>query len=410
MPPHSASMSVSDGMRGPLGDLGGGGAGTKAESRSSVPMSIASLDSLVAEPNLSPGLSSYTARLSPGGVPLRPPRLGLDLQLPDPWAAAATVASPSEVDVEVLRPASGFPWSAGTPSDRPELVSAFSSSSHTTSATPGRLLSPHSRMPDRPASTFSTLSATTTRSGNSTLSYILDPPQIITPGGKQGLKRVEVIGSRQAGLVTLAGSSNNSQATTPTFTTTPNVDPFADPLTPPLTTSTRFSSSAVGGQPLSPFDRPLSDVTDMSRRSGATESSFISNRWTGSSDARASGATRIESEGMDYLMNLDSPGSPGRITSNHALPSDAVLVDMEDEEGGRASPLPSPFLPFAGQRPTPSLHPLAASLSSNSLHSHYAYQPDRIISTDMSSIRSGFGDLENIPFQLGFPGEMQWDQ
>lgn len=431
MPPHSASLSVEDANRGPLGEIDGNS--KLVGVRSSVPVSIGSMDSAddhyIDLPVLPIALSSHHPRQSPvGAAPARPPRLpGLDLQLPPPSSG-----QPSSELTETLRPGSGFAWSNPTSSSaRPGLTSAFSSSQTTTNN--DNRLAPFSR-DSRPISTFSTLSAGTSRSGNSTMSYILDPPRIITPSNAQGLRRVEVLGSRQAGLVTLVGS--NSHPVTPTSASllSPGSDtpflspnPFADPS--PSTSSfvrsnsTRFSSSAVGGgTPLSSHyedDRPDSvSVASMSARD-----SFNSDpaRWTGSSEDRVVGV-----EDGEYI---ESPGSPGALTTKGsrsnlmssrtsiattAMPGSPVrssvvhgiqpsprspVFPLPPLRTSLSSPLPAPFLPFAGQRPSiGSTRSTAGSTNPTS---------QRVTSANLSlrTVRSGFGSgLDGIPFQLGFPG------
>lgn len=471
MPPHSASLSVEDSLRGPLGELDGArnvrtGVAGQGRVRSSVPMSIdsrrdsleAHYDELPALPSaLSPSSPHYGARLSPGGIPLRPSRSGLDLQLPEPGSTPGPLKE--------ARPQSGFPWS------RPPLVSGFSTSSPI--SPDGQLLSPKPNFikETRPISTFSINSVGTSRSGNSTMSYILDPPQIITPANPQGLRRVEVMGSRQhAGLVTLPGSNPISPnpvtpismitLTTPSNTTSTNpVDPFADPNTLTIVTNTtsdtvtplsaRFSSSAVGGSPLSPLfqehSRPNSNITDVSyNRNSDVEESYRNDpqRWTNSTQATDAGG--------EYINIGISPGSPGLLTmggnsaSNEpwnrssirsslgsvattpsitSSPHTAITITsspitsslplVHNRETDNTSPLPAPFLPFANQKPTPSLSdPSRLSVSSATTPSR---TKNRIDSSEVS-IREGFGSgfstgtegggLGDIPFQLGFPGRM----
>lgn len=72
------------------------------------------------------------------------------------------------------------------------------------------------------------------------MSYILDPPQIITPVNAQGLKRVEVMGRGQAGLVKISGSGAGSipgspavdGIHSPTLSSTAGASTASSPTTP----------------------------------------------------------------------------------------------------------------------------------------------------------------------------------
>ncbi|KAI5480782.1 membrane anchor Opy2, N-terminal domain containing protein [Pseudohyphozyma bogoriensis] len=334
IPPHSSSMAVEDASRGAYGELLSDSA--LAGSRRSIPTSMASRDSLALAgadeiiinplpPVLSPDSPIIPINAStPGGAPIRPPRSpGLDLQLPKKAnPTTSPLASPQGSANVTLRPLSSFPWSSASPSpggtslspgatpSPPATSSRFSMATRRTSdnsylSAPGspRGLSVDghgSTSQQHHLSTLSTISSSTNRSAGSTMSYILDPPQIITPVNAAGLRRVEVVGREQAGLVRIPGSSVSDTPPLPTPTsidstlsspTTPKAlskqqatapadeDPFAD--------NARFSTGAMTSVPLGPTHaRTTSEGTIKTEQGYATDLGFKSgdtSRWTNSS-------------------------------------------------------------------------------------------------------------------------------
>jgi len=258
IPPHSSSLSVDDAQRGAYGQHQPSPSSPRdrqsalppprsSMNRISIPTSMASRDSLALAggelielnplpPVLIPDQPSNPHGTMSNGAPIRPPRSpGLDLQLPkssSPLASSPPINSPYDITTSsssTSRPRSGFP---------------FSPSSPTTSTTPNahQLLPPTSRGmsflhdPSRSGSNsaqsnhLSMMSSITSRSGNSTMSYILDPPQIITPvsGGSGGVKRVEF---QQAKAHKLGGGGGggggNNNSNSPTSPLATN-DPFSD--------------------------------------------------------------------------------------------------------------------------------------------------------------------------------------
>ena len=341
----------------------------------------------------------------------------------------------------------------------------------------------------------------------------LDPPQIITPVNAQGLRRVEVLGRGQAGLVRIGGSGLTSAPTTPAPPLTGNADVDSDvrsPTTPkafaaqqakemnpfsdeasvtPL--SARFS--AVGGSASAPLSPTSSHTRSESQDTvTSTEPGYATtdeSRWTASTSAThgedtgararpltsesqwsegmsrrdttstmgGEGMERAESRGSyasfastgteqsvldgipfmaaptivvpsnlsresflddepprSPLFPMPPPRSPSFIGSPSS-PSSSFVPESEHRDStysydttysdnsvappavptanpsildldADTSPLPSPFLPFAGQRPTP------------------AEGGGRERESAAISVRSGFGSgLSQIPFQLGFP-------
>ncbi|KAK4048320.1 hypothetical protein OIV83_004842 [Microbotryomycetes sp. JL201] len=232
IPPHSRSTAVEDADRGAYGEILSDSAAAmsrpppRVPARISVPTSMASRDSLVLSggdlidlhplpPVLTPGSPVVPIGASSNGAPIRPPRSpGLDLQLPSPTTSNSAKSSrDSRIGLD-LRPVS-MSGRSGSPST---LLSSGG-------ATAGSPIERTSHL-----STISNLSAATSRSGSSTMSYILDPPQIITPVNAQGLKRVEVLGPRQAGLVRIPGSAAGSSASSPA------------PMSPPMSAFGSFST------------------------------------------------------------------------------------------------------------------------------------------------------------------------
>lgn len=85
------------------------------------------------------------------------------------------------------------------------------------------------------------------------MSYILDPPQIITPVNAQGLRRVDIVGRGQAGLVRLGGAQ-----TTPTVTAATTPDSQSTVSSP--TSETTFGGAPPAlGEPIL-HDDPFSDA------------------------------------------------------------------------------------------------------------------------------------------------------
>lgn len=252
-------------------------------------------------PVLTPGSPIVPLSASSKGGPIRPPRSpGLDLQLPKSNSSSSPLASPATPGSA----RTSFPWSAPPPipsqtapsSSHFSLATRRSSTNSylTVAGSAGQRdprLSDPSMSQNHHLSTLSTISSSSNRSTGSTLSYILDHPQIITPVNPQALRRVEVLGRGQAGLVRIPGSgpptaaiplssaiipSSASSPTTPkalasqasTFgqqqQMAPRIsaDPFADDKAILSPSNARFS---VGGMTASPSDlahvRQRSDET-----------------------------------------------------------------------------------------------------------------------------------------------------
>lgn len=421
--------------------------------RNSIPVSMASRDStdLMSGP-LSP-LDSPTVppvASTPGGAPIRPIRSpGLDLELPTP--------SPPTSPHRGFRPVSGFPWDPPSPNQL---------------GVPGR----ESRGPSRDLSrkeshlsTYSTMSTSTTRSGNSTLSYILDPPQIITPVNAQGLRRVEVLGRGQAGLVRIGGSSAGTTPNTPApmtgvsytnsdSSTTPvalkafgtqqlAVNPFSDDASV-SPASERFSVGNIASPAItidsqhdaSQYSYPQGSrrdtVSTLNAEDGKTDSESRMSYASSRSELSELGGFATVQPGGPRSPPLRSPlfpmppqRSPDRndsslpspsLSSNSPVTGDSSYTFQPESshkpmsmntppptflDGPPSpddSPLPTPFLPFAGQRPE------STASSSRNSHTYDTTNPntprfDRVQSQAIS-VRSGFGSgLSQIPFQLGFP-------
>ncbi|KAK4051087.1 hypothetical protein OIO90_004827 [Microbotryomycetes sp. JL221] len=253
IPPHSNSVAVEDAQRGAYGEIlhdstvaANVRPQTRIPPRISVPTSMASRDSLVLSggdlidlhplpPVLTPGSPVVPLGASSNGAPIRPPRSpGLDLQLPSPSPTSGSLKSSRDSRIGLdLRPMS-MSGRSGTPST---LLSGGG-------ATAG---SPTERTSH--LSTISSMSAATSRSGSSTMSYILDPPQIITPVNAQGLKRVEVLGPRQAGLVRIPGSAAGSSPTSPA------------PSNPPTSGMGLFSTLTSSGKPNAQSGMPPNNLS-----------------------------------------------------------------------------------------------------------------------------------------------------
>ena len=316
--------------------------------RGSVPVSMASRDSLgnavdVVEMNhlapiASPDSSHNTYRISTSGAPIRPPRSpGLDLQLPKPSPTTSPLASPRPPGTDRSRPASGFPWDLAPPPQRPELLSAFSTSSLVLpipNAGKGEdrgvsvLLEPNASKQSH-LSVFSTASSDSSCSGNSTLSYILDPPQIITPVNPTGLRRV--MGREVAGLVRLNGSG--SLPGSPAGSSNPSTPALPSPLSSNVTTVNPFSDDAE-------IDATSQQQTFLSADRASTQSnstigSFNNNeaRWTGSSSG--SGDDRREtgtSFAPSFVIQMASTVDLGDVPTSAQDHSIGVF-----EQGGETS-------------------------------------------------------------------------
>ncbi|GAA6058427.1 hypothetical protein JCM3770_000467 [Rhodotorula araucariae] len=522
IPPHSSSMSIADAQRGAYGESGGerdsGAPPTRSQAlRASIPTSMASRDSLalagaeIIELNpLPPVLTPDTPAVPHGtlanGAPIRPPRSpGLDLKLPNtPKVSSPLAATPvgSPDQQHSSRPTSDFPFPPATSSSSPTASFLSPTNSSPGSRGMSMLADPRAR------SAQSHLSTITTRSATSTMSYILDPPQIITPASGQGVRRVE-LQKGQAGLVKIGaqGLPATPAAAAPARSTSPalSANPFDDsnrasvgagaamghtrldsqetikealqlrPMSS-ATDSSRWTASSLASEgsvqflqgqtvtftnPNSPLPAPLSaatarqfntascasfDVPQSARSSEAFDTGGQERPLTASMSAWASpsagtGRSPASSTAMAPSTSRDStasgmsdgsllegipfmqpsaaaagPGGSGRnlgfgpSTSSVSLglpvnvtapPDGATSVrapsiggGAEPDEGVDDDPLPAPFLPFAGQRPTSSKPAPTGATSSSG---------ERVQSAAIS-VRSGFGSgLSQIPFQLGFP-------
>lgn len=450
IPPHSGSTSIEDSNRGGFGEIL---SFDPRSSRQSMGMDLDRRDSLALAGADFIDLNPPPAVLTPGspaiplsasttanGAPIRPPRSpGLDLKLPE--------SSPTSPLVQGSRPSSGFPWHPLSPTrDGP---SPTGNQSYLNAPYQGgrglSVLLERNNKNQSHLSVHSTMSSSTSRSDNSTMSYILDPPQIITPVNAQGLRRIEVMGREQAGLVRIGGTSSAGNSPAMSSPASPRSDesspstpralgrfatqqgaanPFSDDAS--VVTPMENRLSAVGGTPLSPLSddsRPVSRATMES-----TDAGYVTNesRWTVDSagpdsvsihgaeteraDSRLSYASARSQQsvslsimdGMQFSTPQEDktplsplfPLPPTRAPSAPSSPTATThpLSSLTLPESKDTSPLPSPFLPFAGQRPT-STHSTAPS----------TFNASRVQSQAIS-IRSGFGSgLSQIPFQLGFP-------
>ncbi|GAA6059044.1 hypothetical protein JCM10212_001269 [Sporobolomyces blumeae] len=501
IPPHSSSLSVDDASRGAYGQNRDPGPPPRSSAiRASIPTSMASRDSLalagaeIIELNpLPPVLTPDTPAIPHGtmanGAPIRPPRSpGLDLQLPKTSSPLASppINSP-HLSQRASRPPSGFPFAANSGKSSPTSGS--------------QLLPPSSRgmsvLGERNGSAsshLSVMSSVTSRSGNSTMSYILDPPQIITPVNAQGVKRVEFQQGHANVIKILPGqspsSANRFSPTSPTSPLATN-NPFSDSASipddgdanesRPGTSSSRWTASSLAsdaseavqflkGQAIT-FTNPNTPRTagtsstvrgpntqstgtafDVPRSARSSEAYSMmpadearQSTWSSSgisvSMSRQSTASGVSSASHDSLLegipfmapplpsgpstssiNLSLPinvtGPTDGATSQHPSPDLNVtpkkkavprssLAGAENETDD--DPLPAPFLPFAGQRPTSSASNHASLSPSKNAHGDSTGQggqadgKDRVQS-EAFSVRSGFGSgLSQIPFQLGFP-------
>ncbi|GAA6028368.1 hypothetical protein JCM8097_006997 [Rhodosporidiobolus ruineniae] len=329
IPPHSSSISVADGQRGAYGESGGASSGAppsrSTAPRASIPTSMASRDSLAlagAEiielnplpPVLHPDTPAVPLGTTANGAPIRPPRSpGLDLQLPKSGAPLTSpITSPQSSGQSGSRPTSGFPFTAAPPSSgSPSFLSP--------SPTPGGR--GMSVLGERHGGSH--LSTITTRSGTSTMSYILDPPQIITPVNANGIRRVE-FSKGQAAVVQLgvSGASSPSTstatevlATTVSTPSTPatSADPFDDSAA--AKRHSRLDSQDTVKNSSGLDSRPVSSATDTSR-------------WTASS---------LASEGSDAVQFLQgqtvtftNPNTPASGPSTARLPNTASIASAFD--------------------------------------------------------------------------------
>lgn len=305
IPPHSSSVSIADAQRGAFGqsDTASGGSvlpppRSAAGLRASVPASMASRDSLAlagAElielnplpPVLTPDTPAVPHGATANGAPIRPPRSpGLDLNLPkisSPLAAGSTTS---------FGGASGAPTSG---SSSPTFLSPAATERNRGMSV---LMDQHAGGP-RARSAQSHLSTFTTRSGNSTMSYILDPPQIITPASGQGVRRVELhqghaglVKIGQSGVPLAAGAGAAAAVPLPHSPTSPTEsadDPFDD---------ANEEKRRLSG-------RPASSATDMSRW---TSSSFAS-------DALLEGGVQFLQGQTVTFTNPNSPMPPSGVGS-----------------------------------------------------------------------------------------------
>lgn len=425
-------------------------------------------------PALAPGSPAVTAQ---GGAPVRPTRAGLDLELPKVASPGSTpLQSPTRASVLLGRPTSSFPFLAAPPA---------------TSGAQGRGMSVLLDPKDNRASHLSVMSTATSRSGNSTMSYILDPPQIITPVGVDGIRRVEILGRGQAGLVQVPGSSGPSAPGTPAMAGEGG-NPFADPVTTAsghartgsdetikssenpsrwtqsTTADSRASyaeSVAFDAHPPSPGHSPISHNSAFFPQSARNSEAFpadTGNRtrpltgaseWSTSSsglgplgfanesrDSFASAASHATDslsmlDGIPFMASPPGTGSGGLTVANRpasplfplpptrtpsigppspaassidlgdslvtthvtpASPDPNATLEQNITSPGSDGPLPAPFLPFAGQRPTS-----GASLMSEAFGSSPAGQR---VQSQAISVRTGFGSgLSDFPMQIGFP-------
>ncbi|GAA5926033.1 uncharacterized protein JCM15063_005190 [Sporobolomyces koalae] len=272
IPPHSSSVSIDDAAgrtqqlhnASPRGAAPGSAGPPRRSSmlRASIPTSMASRDSLAlagAEtielnplpPVLTPDTPSIPHGTMANGAPIRPPRSpGLDLQLPK---TSSPLASPPINSPHLTqRMSAGYPFS------------------NATSGSPTSPTSPHNQLfpppvsgaprgmsflaePHRSGSSqshMSVMSSFTSRSANSTMSYILDPPQIITPVNAQGVRRVEFQQAKAHKLGTAGPAGASHSPTSPLAT----LDPFSDAAAEsretgstsrPVSGSSRWTSSSL---------------------------------------------------------------------------------------------------------------------------------------------------------------------
>lgn len=349
---------------------------------------------------------------SAGGAPIRPPRSpGLDLQLPKGSLATTTspLLSPSSPPGSGGRPPSGFPWG---PSSSPNSngASHFSMATSRASANsylsapdakklrgmsylsnPGMTPSQQSHL-----STMSSMSSSTSRSAGSTMSYILDPPQIITPVNAQGLRRVEVLGRGQAGLVRLPGSTAGATPTSPV------ASPIASTSGTSPTTPRAFGQQQAAGS--STDANPFSDAA----RADDDEAEDLnederSARWTMSSVGSRMSVAQIMtvSPSAQAALAASASSSGGPVPSvpssfydvPHSARSSAVSVgDPSYDSGARARPLTGGSAWSGGTGDASASNDSRASFASS-----------RSGATDSLSM------LDGIPFMQSLPGVSMGD-
>ncbi|GAA5964719.1 hypothetical protein JCM3765_004367 [Sporobolomyces pararoseus] len=281
--------------------------------RASIPTSMASRDSLalagaeiielnLLPPVLTPDTPSIPlgSTLTSTGAPIRPPRSpGLDLKLPKTSSPLTSppINSPhrfSSTQPPLPTSSTSSPTSPTysnhlglLPPPIPTTTTTTNNNSRSGSSQSGGVGGGH----------LSIMSNFTSRSNNSTMSYILDPPQIITPinntggplggiggvGGSGGVKRVEFQQAKAHKLGTI-----------------------------PKPSPTRVSSGGGGLSPTSPLaiNDPFSDdqasierereregeTGNLSRRVSSVTSSS-SSRWTSTSSLISMDSTSLEGEG-----------------------------------------------------------------------------------------------------------------
>ncbi|TNY24748.1 hypothetical protein DMC30DRAFT_4596 [Rhodotorula diobovata] len=399
IPPHSSSMSIADGQRGAFGESpserDSGALPPRSQAlRASIPTSMASRDSLalagaeIIELNpLPPVLTPDTPAVPHGtlanGAPIRPPRSpGLDLKLPNtPKVSSPLAGSP----VSPTRPNSGgvfppLPPSSGSPGSSPNL-SFLSTSPGANGRGMSVLGDPRSR------SAQSHLSTITTRSATSTMSYILDPPQIITPVSAQGVRRVE-LQKGQAGLVKIgaaagagAGAGQGNAASTSPTSPAESVNPFDDSNRASVRHSRLDSQETVqgAGAGLDAPSRPRSSVTDTSRW---TTSSLVPDEgsvqflqgqtvtFTNPNSAVGGCGRRVDGRTAHRERELGQFGPAGQRDRSHRQRKrhvDAAWLGpcafrrwARRRKRARRRPAPCPLPPL--RRPAPDLFQAAASL------------------------------------------------
>ncbi|GAA5921796.1 hypothetical protein JCM3775_001823 [Rhodotorula graminis] len=353
IPPHSSSMSIADGQRGAFGespssrdrDSDAAQPPRHAQAlRASIPTSMASRDSLAlagAEiielhplpPVLTPDTPAVPHGTLANGAPIRPPRSpGLDLKLPNtPKVSSPLAGSPSSP----TRPTSSgalppvLPPSSGSPGSSPNL--SFLSTSPTGGRGMSVLGDPRSR------SAQSHMSTMTSRSATSTMSYILDPPQIITPLSAQGVRRVE-LQKGQAGLVhiggagtTLGGAAHDAPTTSPT-SPTGSVDPFDD------SNRSSLRHSRLGSQGTVTPGGDAHDDTLLRSRPGS--SATDTSRWTTGSALSDEGSVQFLQGQTVTFTNPNSPSALGGVgggAKSPRLPNTASGASFDVPQSARSS-------------------------------------------------------------------------
>ncbi|GAA5910048.1 uncharacterized protein JCM6883_000537 [Sporobolomyces salmoneus] len=556
IPPHSSSLSVDDaqGRSSSPQQQSSQQARTTSPTlprrstmnRISIPTSMASRDSLalagaeIIELNpLPPVLTPDTPSIPHGttmanGAPIRPPRSpGLDLQLPKTSSPLASppINSPhltqspqmGSNSTRFSRPPSGFPFvSTTTNSSGSPTSPTYTQHALSLPPPPATLGDPQQGRSGSSQSHLSVMSSFTTRSNNSTMSYILDPPQIITPVNSQGVKRVEF---QQAKATKLLGRSNSTsrndqnqnhnqnqnQNLSPTSPLATN-DPFSDlnqsqedvatsrrgsnssrwtttssfissegdesgsenvqflqgqsitftnPNTPSTANTVVQSGGGGGTRGMSGMSQLSVDLPRSARSSRSYddqegEGGGEGNRqsiWSNTSESQgglsSQGMSRTSTTssashdsllaGIPFLAPTSTSGGAGAGGSSVSLPinvsntspstntgdssfppppvpqpttvsdsrislavSTSSLLNDHDHDT-EEDPLPAPFLPFAGQRPTSTSSTTSKSTTSPTKDPSSSSSTNRVQSEHFS-VRSGFGSgLSQIPFQLGFP-------